>query len=98
MSNPYETPVIDGLSKRRRRRRPVLKIAATVAAAAVVLASAGGWYAVNHYADNIQRVDALPAQSTAVPAVGGAQNILVSGSDTREGLTKAQRTALSTGR
>ena len=75
----------------RSRRERVLRVLSWISlvSAVVILATAGiGYGALRHYDDNIQRlpgvVDAQPARPAAVPR---GRNILIVGSDSREGLT-----------
>src|SRR6478735_11289189 len=83
----------------RSAKKRWLKIGAIVVATLVLVTSAAGWFAVTHYSSNIDRVPITHAQGVNLQAAtGGAQNILVIGSDTREGLTAAQRKELSTGK
>lgn len=75
--------------QRRRRRRRRLKVAGIAVACVVGLVGAGVAYAGYHLNGNISRVD-IGAGSTARPQNSGGPsgplNILVVGSDTREGL------------
>src|SRR6478752_4376300 len=89
----------DTTSHRHRTRNRRLKIAAIVTSAFVVATSAAGWFAVTHYSSNIDRVPIIHAEGVNLTAAtGGAQNVLVIGSDTRAGLTAKERKALSTGK
>ncbi|MBK6762534.1 MAG: LCP family protein [Micrococcales bacterium] len=76
-------------------RRPA-RLLATVSAAAILLSSGAGWATVQHYAGQVQRIDAFSDQREA-PAPGEPLTFLVVGSDSREGLSDRQVRRLHTG-
>jgi LCP family protein required for cell wall assembly len=86
--------------------RRLLNGATAVVSAGVLLVSAGGWWATTHFDDQIQRTtifsptddDPSPvARPTADPRAGDSVNILVVGSDNRDGLSPAERRRLRVG-
>ncbi|MFN8167552.1 MAG: LCP family protein [Candidatus Nanopelagicales bacterium] len=86
--------------------RRVLQGGVAVVSAGVLLVSAGGWWTTNHFNDQIQRTtvfsptddDPSPeARPTVDPRAGDSVNILVVGSDNRDGLSKAERRKLHVG-
>lgn len=80
-------------SGRRRRRHPVRRV--LVALLVVVLLLAGGLVGLGEYAwGKVGRIQAFP---TARIPVGAGTTFLLIGSDSRAGLTQAQRNALGTG-
>jgi len=81
-----------GPPQRGRRARRIVGVAAllvAVWAALIVWAGVSGW---NH----VHRVDAMPAAGHR-PVAGAGTNYVLVGSDSRVGLTKAQRRSLATG-
>ncbi|MEZ5158076.1 MAG: LCP family protein [Candidatus Nanopelagicales bacterium] len=76
-------------------RRHVRLIAAFVAGA-ILLSSGAAWATVQHYADQVQRIDAFGEPRTA-PSSGDPLTFLVVGSDSREGLSDKQVRRLHTG-
>ncbi|MFD7631188.1 LCP family protein [Streptomyces sp. NPDC059851] len=76
-------------SRRRPRRggRRVLRIVLLVVAVLILAAGGAGWWAYNHLNGNIDSVDLDQAIGDDRPkkVVPGAQNVLVLGSDSRDG-------------
>jgi LCP family protein required for cell wall assembly len=86
-------------SRPARRRRPVtLFKVATAFSIAVVLLATISWASLGHVTSSIHRSDVF-AGLTVRPdrAAGASVNYLIVGSDTREGLTKAELHALQVG-
>jgi len=88
-SNPAEHPESPSADPRRARRRRVLRVLTLTAVAALAATTAAGWWAYRHLDGNI-RTDtaterALASQNGERPAAtgGGAENILIMGSDYR---------------
>jgi LCP family protein required for cell wall assembly len=86
--------------------RRLLQGGMAVLSAGVLLASTAGWWATNHFDDQIQRTtifsptsdDPTPdARPTVDPRAGDSVNILVVGSDNRDGLSPAERRRLHVG-
>ena len=81
-----------GPPSRARRARRIVGVAVLLVAvwvALIVWAGVSGW---NH----VHRVDAMPAAGNR-PTAGSGTNYVLVGSDSRVGLTKAQRKELATG-
>jgi LCP family protein required for cell wall assembly len=76
---------------RRRRRRPVLRLVALVIVAWLAFMAFTPWHAWNE----VTKVDTTPAGER--PADGPGHNYLLVGSDSREGLTDAQKKEYATG-
>ncbi len=77
-----------------RRRRPLRTL--LVVLLALVLGYGGAMYwAVSSAWSNVEKVDATPAGDR--PSGGSGRNVLLVGSDSREGLSAAERNRLGTG-
>jgi LCP family protein required for cell wall assembly len=86
--------------------RRVLQGSVAVVSAGVLLVSGAGWWTTNHFDEQIQRTtvfsptedDPSPeARPTVDPRAGDSVNILVVGSDNRDGLSTAERRRLHVG-
>lgn len=64
---------------------------------AVVVVSASAWFGLGHITGSIKRVDAFAGIKDRPVRASSAVNYLLVGSDTREGLTKAELKALRVG-
>jgi LCP family protein required for cell wall assembly len=82
----------DSGGPRRRRRFPVLKVVALLLVGWLVFLLFTPWHAWNE----VSKADTTPAGER--PADGPGHNYLLVGSDSREGLTAAQRKELATGK
>lgn len=83
----------------QRRRRPLrlLRWVAALTSLVVLLGTVAGYVAYRHYDSNIARIrDFVIKGHTQPPPSGNAQNILLVGSDTREGYTPEQLKAAGT--
>ncbi len=103
MSQPGGTRVLPpeldprGRSTRSKPGRPGLgTLIASVAAAFVLLVSAGGWLALDQLDSRLNKVDVgISANGSSIG--DSAQNILLVGSDNRQGLTKKEAKRLHVG-
>jgi LCP family protein required for cell wall assembly len=96
------------LPRRSWRRRPraahpspfrrALRVVAVVTVPAVLLTAVGGWLFLHHWASEVPRITGAFGATDERPADDATTNILVLGSDSREGLTRAERRELATGR
>ena len=94
------TPDASASAHRGRRRRPRrgLRVATAAVSAGILLTSAVGYAAVERYTGKIDHVDAFAGIIDADrPAEGPSMNILLVGSDDREGLTRTQQNQLRVG-
>ncbi|HET7660962.1 MAG TPA: LCP family protein [Oryzihumus sp.] len=85
----------DAEAPRRRKRHPVRNTLIVVLVVLVAWVGAMAW-AANAAWSHVVKVPAEPTASNR-PAAGSGKNYLLVGSDSRAGLTKAQRKALTTG-
>lgn len=72
------------------------RLIAALTAGAILASSGAAWATVQHYAGQVQRIDAFGEQRSA-PASGEPLTFLVVGSDSREGLSDRQVRRLHTG-
>lgn len=76
--------------------RQGFRLLAAGCAAAVVFGSGAAWATVQHYAGQVERIDAF-GQDRPTPSAGDPLTFLIVGSDSREGLSDKQVRELHTG-
>lgn len=76
--------------------RRYARLIAAFVAGAILLGSGAAWATVQHYAGQVQRIDAFGEPRTA-PSSGDPLTFLIVGSDSREGLSDKQVRRLHTG-
>ncbi|WP_346007544.1 LCP family protein [Janibacter terrae] len=91
---PAPRPAGDGPTGGTRRRRPMRTFLACVLVLVLVWGGAMVW-AVNSAWSHVAKVDATPAGER--PSGGEGRNVLLVGSDSREGLSAKERNRLGTG-
>jgi hypothetical protein len=85
--------------RRRRRNRPLRALTAAVSAG-VVAVSISGFVGLSHYESKITRIQVfagLNDEARPAKAPTSATNILLVGSDSREGLTRSEISQLNVG-
>lgn len=87
-----------GRSRPRRSRKRVAAWIAGSLAAVLLIGAVTSWAAISHFLGNITKINVFSGlKNRPGGGVEGDLNILLVGSDSREGLTKAQQNALHVG-
>jgi LCP family protein required for cell wall assembly len=95
---PIPPPSADRIARRPSRRRIVVRAAIALVSLVVIATSGVAWSAYQGFAASIPHGDPVPALAAGTKDLdGSAQNILLIGSDSRNGATPAELKALSTG-
>ncbi len=92
--HPIAREVVPAPPRRRRRARRVLAWTAAITSILVLLAAVGGYAFIAKLDGQIKRIDVFAGVTGSKPAptVKDAQNILIVGSDSREGLEAGEGT------
>src|SRR3954469_5310059 len=86
-------------AKRRRSKKKIVAWVAAALAATIVVGAASGWAAFDHIVSGIKKINPFCSDPSGRPDGGvvGDLNILIVGSDSRSGLTPAQKKQMHVG-